>query len=95
MAYSTSNPPQCVNTGLFNGLGKTWVYRSTDAASAVRVAGYFTDGYDRGMRAGDVIYVTDTDASPLAIQIHIVNAASAAGGVDLSDGVAITATDTD
>lgn len=94
MTYSTSNPPALVGQGQLNGLGKTWVYRSTDAASAVRVSGYFTNGYDLGMRAGDVVYVCDTDASPLAIQIHIVNAASASA-VDLSDGVAITATDSD
>lgn len=94
MAYSTSNPPACINTGLLNGLGKVWVYRSTDVSTVVDAAGYFTNGYDLGMRAGDVIYVCDTDASPLAIQIHIVNAATAAS-VDLSDGIAITATDTD
>ena len=94
MAYSTSNPPILVNKGGFNGLGKVWVYRSVDAATLVRVSGYFTNGYDLGMRAGDLLYATDTDASPLSTQAFIVNQATTTT-VDLSDGIAITETDTD
>lgn len=94
MAYSTSNPPQLV-TQTIGGTHKEWVYESTDPVTDVRVAGYFTNGWDLGMRAGDVVKVTDTDASPISTQICTVTSASASAGVDLSDGTAITATDTD
>lgn len=72
-----------------------WVYKSTDPATAVRVAGYITDGSAKGMLAGDVVYSVKTDASPISVQIHIVSAVTAGGSADLSDGLAITATNTD
>ena len=94
MAYSTSNPPVLVIEGGFDGRNKVWFYRSADAATLVRVSGYFTNGYDLGMRTGDLVIQVDTDASPLAMQLMIVNAASATA-TDVSDGLAVTATDSD
>ena len=93
MAYATSNPPALIATGI-GGKGNIWVYKSVDAATLVRVSGYITDGYDLGMRAGDLVIQVDTDASPIAMQMMIVTSA-VVGTVDLSDGVAVTATDTD
>lgn len=93
MAYATSNPPFLIAEGI-QGTGSLWMYRSTDAATAVRVSGYFTDGYDLGMRAGDLVISVDTDASPITMQLMIVTSATASA-VDLSDGTAVTATDTD
>ena len=91
MAYATSNPPHClVNTPNF----RLWVYKSTDNAAAVRASGYITNGYDLGMRAGDIVMMVDTDASPIAAQMMIVTSA-VSGTVDLSDGTAIVATDSD
>lgn len=97
MAYSTSNPPNLVAQPLArgtNGETRNWVYNHTDAATAVRVSGYFTNGYALGMRAGDTVTVTDTDASPIAQSLHIVTS-DTNQVIDLSDGTAITATDTD
>lgn len=93
MAYSTSNPPILISQGI-GGVGKTFFYASTDAQTDVDAAGYFTNGYDLGMRAQDHVIAVDTDASPLASSLHMVNAASASS-VDLNNGVAITATDSD
>jgi hypothetical protein len=92
MAYSTSNPPAML-TQTMSG-NKLWFYSSTDAATAVRVSGYITDGYDLGMRAGDMVIVVDSDATPIAMQLMIVTSATSSA-VDLSDGTAVTATDTD
>lgn len=91
MAYSTSNPP----VRLCGGIGSSmsiWGYKSADGQTDVRVAGYFTNGYDLGMRAGDIVFAVDTDT--YAGSMHIVNAATASS-VDLNDGVAIAATDSD
>lgn len=97
MAYSTSNPPALVVAGQLNGKGQEWVYRSTDAATDVRVGGYITNGGALGMRVGDTVKVVDTDASPVAVQLMNVVSVSTTypGAVDLSDGVAITATNSD
>lgn len=94
MAYSTSNPPALVFQTV-GGTFREWVYRSTDAASVVRVAGYITNAEALGMKVGDSVRVIDTDASPVAQQIMNVVSISAAGAADLSDGVAVTATNSD
>ena len=74
---------------------RLWVYRSTDAASVIRVTGYITDATARGMKLGDLVLAIDTDASPIAQQWFQINQIFANGSADLSDGIAITATDTD
>ena len=91
MAYSTTTPPFLVAGQ--NGF-RVWAYKSTDAPAVVRVSGYITNGYDLGMRAGDVVFVVDTDASPITMQVMIVTSATSTA-TDLSDGTAVTATDTD
>ena len=90
MSYSTTNPPKLVAQGVVGG--RVWKYDSADALSDVRVSGYFSNGWKLGMRAGDIVFITDTDTA--ATSIAFVNAATSSG-VDLSDGTAITATDTD
>lgn len=94
MAYSTATPPVLTGLGGMDGRNKTWFYRSTDAATVVRVSGYITNGWDLGMRSGDLFIQVDTDASPITMQAMIVTSA-VAGTVDLSDGTVITGTDTD
>lgn len=94
MAYSTDNPPSLL-TQTIGGTRAFWIYASTDTATAVRVSGYITNAKALGMQVGDILYSIDTDASPIAAHIYIVNAINANGSADLSDGTAITATDTD
>jgi len=95
MAYSTSNPPVLLTPAVLGApAGRLWMYRSTDAATAVRVAGYFTNGYNLGLRAGDLVFSVKTDAVPISMQAHIVTTATPTS-TDLSDGLAITATNTD
>jgi hypothetical protein len=92
MAYATTNPPRLVSQPIA-GL-RLWQYESADAVATVRVSGYFTNGYDLGMRKGDVIIVLDNDASPITGAMCWVTEATTTT-VDLSDGVTITGTDTD
>jgi hypothetical protein len=91
MAYATSNPPILLTQS--GNARRVWLYASTDAMTLVRVSGYFTDGYNRGMRSGDLVLVIDTDASPIAGAWAFVNVSGTT--IDLGDGVAITATNTD
>ena len=93
MAYSQSNPPFLISQGIAGGC-RFFVYKSTDAPAAVRVSGYFTNGWVLGMRKGDLVMVVDADATPITSQLMIVTEASRTV-VDVSDGLAITATDTD
>lgn len=95
MAYDTANPPRCIAQSVGTNGGDLWWYQNTDAVTVVRVDGYITNAQDLGMTAGDVVFYLDTDASPLTVQLFIVSAINANGSADLSDGTAITATDTD
>ena len=92
MAYISENLnlASAINAGV-----NIWTYTTTDAATAVRVAGYISDARRRGMKAGDLVVSIKSDATPISMQQHIVSAISAAGAADLSDGSAITATNTD
>lgn len=92
MAYSTSNPPVLMSQGV-GGYHREWVYRSADASTDVDGAGYFSNGWDLGMRVGDSVRLVNPTTG--ATQIMFVNSASATGGVDLANGTAITATDSD
>ena len=93
MAYSTSNPPRMMVPGVGTETASWWSYYSTDAATVVRVTGYITDGDDLGMKVGDLVFQSSSDAT--VAHIYTVVSVAAGGAADLSDGTAIDATDTD
>ena len=94
MAYSTSTPPILMSQPLTGGAGKIWLYRSTDGAATVDAANYITNGGSLGMSVGDIVFVIDTDASPVITTLHQVSA-TGDGTTDLNDLTTITQTDSD
>lgn len=96
MAYSTDNPPVCLVNGLASAIN-IWHYASTDGATDVDADGYISDGQDLGMGVGDIVYVEDTNASPVTVTVHrVVSVSSTDRSVDLSNGdTLITGTDSD
>ncbi len=44
-----------------------WIYTTADAHTDVDAAGYFSDGVDKGLIAGDVMVVVDTNAPTCTI----------------------------
>jgi len=87
MAYSASGLTRMTGGGGHN----MWFYDSTDAMTVVRASGYFNDA--AGMiNVGDVIFVLDSDAPTLSVALVLSNTGSV---VDISDGTAITVTDSD
>lgn len=68
-----------------------FTYTSADAITTVNTAGYFNDA-TKELKVRDVIFVVDSNTPTT----HIVSVLSnAAGVVDVSDGLAITETDSD
>lgn len=61
MTYATTNPPQLVAQPI--GGKSLWIYASTDVSTDVDASGYFTNGYQLGMKVGDVMFVIETDNS--------------------------------
>lgn len=87
MSYATTNPPQLISAAL-GGRGQIWEYLSTDPDTDVDDAGYFTNAQDLGMRAGDIVFVHDTNASPYKVTMHSVTEINADGSADLSAALA-------
>jgi hypothetical protein len=56
--------------------GTTWVYGPGDPHATVEGAGYFTDGGQKGMRVGDLVFVIESAAG--GTTCHSVTAVAAA-----------------
>lgn len=91
MAYSTSTPPRLVSQAIIGA--KIWYYESADAIATVNTSGYFTNGHALGMRVGDTVIVRDT-ATPTTSLCTVIDVTSG-GQADISDGTAISQTDSD
>jgi hypothetical protein len=74
MAYSTSNPPQLQAQSIASG--RTYRYASTHGATEIVASGFFSNGYDLGMRVGDVLISVETDNSYELSIAHVTSAAS-------------------
>jgi hypothetical protein len=68
-----------------------WHYTSADAIADVNTEGYFNDASDM-LSVRDVIVVVDTN-TPTTSFVSVLS--NAAGVVDVSNGLAITETDSD
>lgn len=95
MAYSTSAPPRLLVGDLTNQGPNIWTYIEDDTAStAVDASGYITNGYQLGMKAGDIVIYQRRDTYATQLMI-VVSVNSTTGAIDLSDGTAISNTDSD
>lgn len=83
----TVEQPMLVAGGI-GGTPRIWMYRTADAATVVRVTGYFTDGYSLGMRDGDLIYCYVSGTKVWNAYTVTVSGTT----VDLSDATAVTIT---
>lgn len=91
MAYETTNPPHLLLEAP-GGLSRVWLYVDGDATATVDGSGYFTDGYARGMRDGDLCLSYDTGNKIWSA--HTVTASGTT--IDLSNGTTIgTSTNSD
>lgn len=89
MAYDRNNPPALFANGV-GGMARFWIYKSPDPVATVNTAGYFTNGVDLGLKLWDPMLIIDTTNGLL--DWVVVNSLNP---VDISDGLRITATDTD
>ena len=100
MAYVSSELRLLVSTMSSNaGTPQLWSLQGVDAVTAVDAANFISDAESRGMRKGDIVLYTrwddiSTKASVTGHHIFSVMSVSSSGA-NLSDGTAITATNTD
>ena len=88
MAYALSGLQQI---GPGGNAPRMWVYSTTDAIATVNSSGYFNDAADL-LQVRDIIWVCDTSTPTTNIVSVLSNASSV---VDVSDGTAISETDSD
>lgn len=91
MAYSTSTPPRLLIQGITGG--RIWYYESADSIATVNTAAYISNGNVLGMKIGDTVIVRDT-ATPTTSLCTVISS-TAGTSVDISDGTAITQTNSD
>jgi len=88
MAYALSGLQQI---GPGGKAPRMWVYSTTDAIATVNTEGYFNDATDL-LQVRDIIWVCDTSTPTTNIVSVLSNASDV---VDISDGTAISETDSD
>lgn len=98
MAYDTAEL-RCMRAGMSGSYDNEWLYDTVDAVSTVRVTGYISDGVVRGMNVGDTVRVRVWDTSvrsgTLSATSVLTVVSKGTASVDLSDGTALSLTDTD
>lgn len=77
MAYAVTNPPRLIIPSLGSG-PQVWLYSTTDDDATTNGAGYYTNGKSLGMRAGDVVLVSDSTTPK--VSLHGVSSVNATTG---------------
>lgn len=81
MGYdATTNPIVAYVQPKASGRLKQWIYLATSPVASVATDGFFSDGYARGMRKGDLVWYYNTAENE--VTGRYVNGATATGGVD-------------
>ena len=91
MAYSSTGLSAAGGQSKAGNAPQIWTYSSADAIATVNTSGYFNSAASL-LKVGDLIYVFDT-TNTLGHLVY-VNANSGTV-VDVTDGLAVTSTDSD
>lgn len=86
MAYNGSNV--ALQDDLIAGIVHNFIYMTTDSLAAVEAAGYFTDGFTRGMRLNDIVWVVNTASGNVAI-VSVTGAGTAAAPAVTVSGMVV------
>jgi hypothetical protein len=102
MAYDTNGFKLLLDGLSGSSTMKTWLLDSVDAIATVNTSNYVSDGYKKGARQGDLVLVRTKTSTigGVTSAVHwcwVIDEATGtdALGIDLTDGLAVTATDTD
>lgn len=84
MAYSATNPPKRI-AGAIGG-EQLWIYTSTDVHTDVDASDYFTDGSNLGLKVGDIMFVSKSDAT-IGTTVHYVQTVSPGGAATVASAI--------
>ncbi len=63
-----------------------WGYEGTDIHTDVDATDFFDDGDDKGLRVGDVMFVSKTDAT-IGTTVHYVSVVTAGGAATVAAAI--------
>ena len=93
MAYAVAGLQPIGGQSKAGNAPQVWSYTSTDAKTAIDASWYFNDASDL-LKVGDLIYVHASTGGTRTYSLHPV-VSNASGVVDIGDGTAVSATDSD
>ena len=93
MAYAQSGLQPIGGQSKAGNAPQMWSYTSTDAKTAIDAEGYFND-VSGLLKVGDIIYIHGDTGGTATFSLHPV-VSNTGGVVDIGDGTAISATDSD
>ena len=93
MAYSVTGLQPIGGQSKAGNAPQIWSYASTDAQTVIRASGYFNSASDL-LKVNDVIMCASATRGTPVLVWSYVNA-NASGVVDITDGLVLTATDSD
>jgi hypothetical protein len=85
MAYTASGLTR-LGQGAGGGAPSLWIYNSTDVHTDVDATDYFTDGFDKGMKVGDMVLVGKTTAT-IGATLHYVQTVTANGAATIAAAI--------
>lgn len=92
MAYSATGLNAAGGQSKAGNAPQIWTYTSADSIATVNTTAYFNDASSL-LKVGDIIFVYDSATPTMSITYVVSN--TSAGVVDITDGLTVTATDTD
>ena len=92
MAYSSTGLSAAGGQSKAGNAPQLWTYKSADAIADVNTSGYFNSATTL-LKVGDIIFVYDSATPTSSIVFVTIN--SSAGVVDVTNGLTVTATNSD
>ena len=93
MAYAVAGLQPIGGQSKAGNAPQIWSYTSSDAKTDIDASGYFNSASDL-LKVGDLIYVHASTGGTRTYSLHPV-VSNASGVVDIGDGTAVSATDSD
>jgi hypothetical protein len=91
MAFSRSGLARLGSSN--SDAGAVWVYKTADTVATVNTADYFLPAINE-IKLNDIIFVTSSTGGTPVITINYCNANNGTS-IDVTDGLVVTATDSD
>ena len=102
-ASSVANPPRLLIGSIGGGANSTaftyaagkgnkslWLYGTSDSATDLQANTYFTDGWQLGMRTGDLVLFTCSTGSSIGAGLGVISSNASTAGCGLGSGAIST-----